>query len=170
MLVRLLWTIAASYLLVLSTSLFGLEKSVELYQQGISEAQQANYDDAIALFKQTIEESPYYALAHYALGRAYLYKMDKQKEAIKELRIAVELDRYLAKAHFYLGLAYFLEEEYSYSVSSFNRAYELDENYYIALYNIGAIYDFIGHPNKSLLFYKKYVDEKAKFTMYNQEY
>ncbi len=150
------------FFLFFSFSLLSLENSTELYIQAAALASNGEYEEAIEAFHKVIETSPYYALGHYGLGKVYLYYGDNMDSAIKELKLAIVLDDRLAKAHFYLGMAYYLNRNYAYAVSSYRRSYELDDRYLEALYNIGAIYDYMGHPSKSLLYYKKYLDEKQR--------
>jgi tetratricopeptide (TPR) repeat protein len=148
---------------ILTTQLIYSQQQIntsELYITGADFAVDGNYIEAERVFKQVIRLSPYYALGHYGLGKVYMYQGGNMRNAIRELKIAVDLDNRLAKAHFYLGVAYYLSEEYALAVTSYKKAFEIDERYVEALYNIGSIYDFMGHPSKSLIYYKKYLDEK----------
>lgn len=141
---------------------YSIQDSSDLYIEGAALAANGQYEEAIQVFHRVIELSPYYALGHYGLGKIYLYYGDGLDLAVKELKLAVLLDDRLAKAHFYLGMAYYLNKQYAYAVTSYKRSYQLDDRYLEAIYNIGSIYDFMGHPNKSLLYYKMYLDEKER--------
>ncbi|MFW6364844.1 MAG: tetratricopeptide repeat protein [Spirochaetota bacterium] len=138
------------------------QNSTELYLEGARLATEGELAQAKEIFKQVIVVSPYYALGHYGIGRAYMYEGGDLSIAIRELKLAVSLDDRLAQAHFYLGLAYYLNNEYEHAISSLYYAYQLDDTYLEALYNIGAIYDYMGHSSKALLYYKRYRDEKQR--------
>jgi tetratricopeptide (TPR) repeat protein len=142
------------------------ENSSALYQEAARRAYAGNIDDAIVLFKKSITLSPYYSLAHYGLGKAYLYKNGFIKDAITELDLAITLDRSMTKAYFYLGMAYMLNKNYRRAIHSFDRAFELDTSYREALYNISIIYDLMGDQYKSEYYYRKYYEEKEKDTIF----
>ncbi|HRX14696.1 MAG TPA: tetratricopeptide repeat protein [Spirochaetota bacterium] len=133
------------------------ENSTLLYYQGRELALNGDIEAAAEKFKQSIKLSPYYVLPHYGLGRCYLNMEGKRKEAIRELRISIKLDKKFSPAYFYLGLAYMFEKQYAYALNQFKNALLYDNTRTEALYNIGAVYDLMGHPNKSLLYYDQYL-------------
>ncbi len=139
-----------------------LINSSKLYDKGVQTAKEGNLDEAIEIFKKVIEVSPYYSLGHYGLGKCYLQKEDNIKEAIDELKIAVDLDKKLARGYFYLGIAYMYNKNYPYSISAFYTSFEIDKRNYAALYNIGSVYDLMGHTVKSEKFYSDYFNQKEK--------
>ncbi len=143
-------------------SLRSRENSSELYQKGVSLAREGRIDEAIEVFQKTVSVSPYYSLAHYGLGRAYLYKEERLDDAIRHLRQSVTLERDFARGHFYLGMAYLLSREYVYALHSFREAYRHESTLIEALYNIGAIYDMMGKSYESLVYFRKYKEEKEK--------
>lgn len=138
---------------------FSRENSVSVYNEGIALAQKGDIDAAIPFFEKAVKLSPNYALAHYALGRAYLYKESKMKDAVRELSYSVRCDRRLAKGYFYLGMAYLFSGKYDRAIHSFNDAYSADRALYPALYNIGSVYDKIGQTQKARQYFTKYFEE-----------
>lgn len=148
-------------LLIFNLRIFA-QSSTQLYETGASYAKSGDFENASKYFKETIKISPYYCMGHYGLGKLNLYNGGDLKVAEKELLLATKLDKRFAKAHFYLGVAYMLREKYLYSIKSFKKAYESDKSYFQALYNIGAVYDLMGHPFKSYNYYKKYYVELEK--------
>ena len=95
-------------------------------------------------------------LGHYGLGKAYLYVDGRLDDAVIELKKAVECDRSFSKAHFYLGMAYMFRKDYASAIDSFHQAYLVDRTCIEALYNMGAIFDFMGHPFKSKRYFGEY--------------
>jgi tetratricopeptide (TPR) repeat protein len=132
------------------------ENSTQLYHRAARLAIDGNIDESIAVFKRVIEVNPYYALGHYGIGKAYLYKEGKLADAIVHLRRAVELDRKLSKGHFYLGIALMFNKRYAHALHSFHRAYRYDKSGIEALYNIAVIYDIMNSPQKAQRFFEQY--------------
>jgi tetratricopeptide (TPR) repeat protein len=153
--------LAASFSLIPRT-LHAREDSGTLYDQGAGQAREGRLDEAIHTFTRSLEINPYYARAHYGIGKAYLMREDGLVKARKHLERAVELDERMASAHFYLGLAYMFSRKYDEAVHSFHRAYDYDPAMVQALYNIAAIYDYLGLEYKVKIYYSKYVTESAE--------
>jgi tetratricopeptide (TPR) repeat protein len=138
------------------------ENSTGLYEQGANLALQGKIDDAIVSFKRSLDLNPYYAKAHYGLGKAYLTIDGKLADAIRHLQRSIELDARIASAHFYLGLAYMFERKYEKATHSFQRAYDYDPGMVEALYNMASINDYLGLEYKVKIFYAKYLQESAE--------
>lgn len=136
--------------------------STLLYRDAAARALSGDIDGAIAGFIKVIEMNPHYALGHYGLGKAYLYKEGRLREAIRHLRLSVEYDRRLARGHFYLGLAYMLARRYEKALHAFGAAYEHDRGTVEALYNMAVIYDLTGVNFKARRLYDQYVSEWNK--------
>ena len=148
-------------LIFYNISLFG-QSSSKLYETGAEYAENGDFVNARKYFEEVIKISPYFCLGHYGLGKLNLYDGGDLEIAERELYAATQLDKKFAKAHFYLGVAYMLREKNLYAIQSFKKAYDYDKSYFHALYNIGAIYDSMGHPFKSVYYYKKYYEELEK--------
>jgi tetratricopeptide (TPR) repeat protein len=144
------------------TQSHALENSTHLYREGAVMAMKGDIEGAIIKFGKAVETSPYYSLAHYGLGKAYLYKSGMLDEAIKHLRRAVELDHDMAKAYFYLGLAYLLNRKYVGAIHAFKSCYEADDTIIESLYNLAAVYDIIGKDYYAGYYFTKYYQEKGK--------
>ncbi len=138
------------------------ENSSELYRQGARLAIDGQLDKAILIFKKVVEISPYYCMGHYGLGKAYLYKYGMTDDAVRHLKTSVKLDRKLVKGYFYLGLAYFMAKKYRHAASAFKSAYNYDDTYIEALYNLGVVYETIEQSYNSDLYFRKYLGEKIK--------
>jgi len=138
------------------------ENSTELYRKGARLAIDGQLDKAILVFNRVVEISPYYCMGHYGLGKAYLHKYGMMDNAIRHLKTAVRLDRKFVKAYFYLGLAYFISKKYAESARAFKSAYEYDDTYIEALYNLGVVYDIMDDSYKSVVYFGKFLGEKAR--------
>lgn len=149
-------------ILVLRADSSARVNSTSLYNEAKDIALKGDIDNTIAAFKKVLRQNSHYALGHYGLGKAYLFKNGAQNDAIKHLRLAVAYDRQLAKGYFYLGLAYMFAKRYEQAVHSFSSAYEYDKSMIEALYNIAVIYDIQKVNFKSTLYYDRFVAEKIR--------
>ena len=75
-----------------------------LLHQGLLEADEGNYRDAIPLFEQIVKADPKMALANLQLGRAW-NSLGEYDKAVPWLQKAVELTPDSAEAHYELGAA-----------------------------------------------------------------
>ncbi len=148
--------------LFLAAPAFPRPNSTQLYREASVRALSGDIDGAIAGFIGVIETNPHYALGHYGLGKAYLYKEGKLEEAMRHLRRSVECDRRLAKGYFYLGMACMLARKYEQALHAFGASYEYDRGTVEALYNMAVIYDLMGVDFKARRLYEQYVSEWNK--------
>ncbi|MCX7678077.1 MAG: tetratricopeptide repeat protein [Spirochaetes bacterium] len=140
----------------------GIGNSTQLYREGAKLARSGKLDSAIAKFKEAIARNPYYSLAHYGLGKAYLYKEGKTKDAIFHLERAVQLDTKHAKAFFYLGIAYMLHKKMIKAIHAFGNALRCDATYIEAIYNIASAYEMMGYESKAYLYFEMYLAKKER--------
>jgi len=138
------------------------ESSSELYVKGARLAIDGELDSAIPVFRKVIDLSPSYCMGHYGLGKAYLYKHGMLGEAVKHLKASVLMDRKFVKGYFYLGIAYFLARNYLHAAQAFKTAYNLDDSYIEALYNLGVVYDIMDNKYASQVYFTKYYNKKVK--------
>lgn len=150
------------FLLFYSAKSLGTTNSTQLYREGAKLAISGNLDGAIIKFKESVARNPYYSLAHYGLGKAYLYKEGKIKDAIRHLEKAVELDKKHAKAFFYLGIAYMLNKKMVKAIHAFAEAFRCDATYIEAIYNIASAYEMMGYESKAYLYFEMYLAKKER--------
>jgi tetratricopeptide (TPR) repeat protein len=131
------------------------------YSQGAEEAAEGKLEEAIRLFKKSLDINSYYTLAHYGLGKAYLYT-GHIGDAIVHLRKATDYDKGFAPAFFYLGMAYLLDKRYNAAVPAFKEAVTLNPSMIEAFYNIGVAYDETGRAIKARIYFEKYLYEREK--------
>jgi tetratricopeptide (TPR) repeat protein len=152
-------------LLTIPLSLHAGKNSSVLYREAAKLALAGKIDESIPVFKKSIEVNPYYSMAHYGLGKAYLYREGRIKDAIRSLERAVKLDYRNAKGYFYLGLGYLISKKYIMAVHAFDNAYRNDSSLFEALYNIGAAYDIMGYEGKANKYYDLFLLKKDKIDM-----
>lgn len=121
-----------------------------------------NRKDAVVLFREVIQISPYYTKGHYGLGKALLYEEATVTEGITHLKKAVALDRRNSAAFFYLGLGYMLSKNYMNSIEAFQKAHQLDPNLTEALFNIGAAFDMMENRKQSSRYFRKYLEKQRR--------
>ena len=138
------------------------ENSSNLYKKGAVLAMKGDIEGAIEIFKKVISISPYYALGHYGLGKAYLHKGGMVDNAIKHLKMSVNLDDKLSRGYFYLGIGLMFKRQYVHSLHAFDNAVKNDNDLIEALYNIGVIYDIMNSRLKAKKYFDLYNYKKLK--------
>lgn len=103
------------------------KQAQEWLEKGMAQFQKQEYDAAIASFSQSAELEPKRALTFNMLGMAYRFKYNRMRnQELKEREIA-----------------------------AFQKAIDVDPNYWVALVNLGATYYFIGEKAKAAPLFKK---------------
>ncbi len=162
MCVRIPALLVASVVLVGASGAYAGANSTESYKAAERMAIAGDFDAAIGGFRKTLEINPHYALAHYGLGKACLYREGMLNQAVYHLERAVDLDKGLARGYFYLGIAYMLSKRYGQALNAFSTAYERDRSLVEALYNMAVVYDLIRKNTMALKTYERYLLEKNK--------
>lgn len=150
------------FLILIVPSARPRENSYAMYKEAAGLAEAGKIDEAIVKFRSIIDQSPFYALAHYGIGKAYLYKEGMLEDAIKHLKLSVTYDRNLAKGYFYLGHGLKLARRYEQAINSFKLAYRYDSTMLDCLYYIATIYEITGVKYKARVYYNNYRYEIEK--------
>lgn len=99
----------------------------QLREQGASQMEKQQFDQAIATFKKALQEEPQSAVTYNLLGMAYRHKYNQvRNQDLKNQEIA-----------------------------AFQKALEIDPNYWVALINLGATYYHQGDKAKAAPLFKK---------------
>ncbi|MEZ4427561.1 MAG: tetratricopeptide repeat protein [Nannocystaceae bacterium] len=109
--------------------------------------------------ERTIEDSPWFQRARYALGVVYA-RQGRHTKAVKELKMAIRLDRFDYEAHMTLGLLYakkFAGAEDASAIEHLEKALELRPDLYQLRLLLG---DLLARSNRELarLHYQKFLD------------
>lgn len=99
----------------------------KLIKDGADQMEKQQYDQAIATFKKALKDEPKSAVTYNLLGMAYRLKYNQIRN--RELK----------------------QQE----IAAFNKAIEIDPNYWVALINLGATYYFLGEKAKAAPLFKK---------------
>lgn len=98
-----------------------------LIKQGMGQMEKQQYDQAIATFNKALQEEPKSAVIYNLLGMAYRFKYNQVRN--QDLR----------------------KQE----IAAFQKAIEIDPNYWVALVNLGATYYYLGEKGKAAPLFKK---------------
>ncbi len=119
-------------------------------------------ENAIALFKKSLELDQNYALAYAGLGNAYSQRTLRfgfpdswLDSAIKASSKAISMDPNLPEAYKALGLAYETKRWHRKAKEAYEKAIELNPNYSDALSNLSAQCGMTGEFDRALIFAKK---------------
>ena len=114
-------------------------------------------DEAIKEFKTVINQEPDLLSAHLCLGVAYAERR-MADEAMRELRLVQALSedsQTNAIVHNALGNVYADREQYVLALEEFSKAIELDSEFAVARFNLGAVYHNLKEYESSILFLRR---------------
>ncbi len=134
---------------------------------------EANVDAAIDLLKAAVSEDDTYAIAHAALGEAYLQKYKLTRDArfiflaVQHGTSARDLNKDLAPARIALGLTYLERGEIDNAENEFIRAQSLLPNSAAVHYNLGKIYRLRDQVVKAEQHYQRAIELKPDYWQYH---
>lgn len=117
------------------------EASIRSFRRGLGFLELAMMDEAIREFETVINQEPDILLAHLCLGVAYAER-GMSDEAMRELRLVQALTgdpQTNAIVHNALGNVYAHREQYDLALEEFSKVIELDSEFAVAKFNLGAI-------------------------------
>jgi tetratricopeptide (TPR) repeat protein len=89
--------------------------------------------------KRAIELKPNYATAHHWYS-LYLNVVDRQDEAMAQIKKAQEIDPLSPMIQVHIGLAYYHERRYDEAINQLRLVLETDSNFHLAHYYLGMVY------------------------------
>lgn len=110
-------------------------------------------DEAVYMFKKSIEKDPKYYKAHYNLGYIYLIQ-DKPNMALEEFKKAVKYKDNFAYGYYNMGCAYLKLKQYGSAKYNFFRAVDLKNDEPMFYYNLAYTYKQMGKEKQA----KTYLD------------
>jgi len=118
----------------------------DILEQAKTALNKENFNQAVALFEQVIEQNPtnataikwYYSKALQGQAKSELIKNPDAAEAL--LSTAIEVDPGNAEAHFDLGRLYTKSKNYPKAIIAYQKAANLNHRSPDAFYNLGFIY------------------------------
>lgn len=105
-------------------------------------------DEAIYMFKKSIEKDPKYYKAHYNLGYIYLIQ-DKPNMALEEFKKAVKYKDNFAYGYYNMGCAYLKLKQYGSAKYNFFRAVDLKSDEPMFYYNLAYTYKQMGKEKQA---------------------
>jgi tetratricopeptide (TPR) repeat protein len=142
---------------------------------GVTYGDAANWNEAIASFKQAIKLDPdndaMGALAHFGLCSAY-FNLGMYKEAIESGKQAIRIDPDYRGAHAGLGIAYGSLGMHKESIEPFKQAIRIDPDNVAAHTALGIAYYSLGDKSSALEQYKilKKLDAEMADLLFNLIY
>ena len=131
--------------------------NLTFYQQGIAKAGEKDYEGAIALFNQALQDQPDLAEAYYQRGLAH-FKLGDFQPAIADYTKALQPDSDDAKVHFARGLAHLSANQLDNAIADAKHAILLKPDYAAAYNLIGTVRQRQGAAQKAISSYKKAVE------------
>jgi TolB-like protein/DNA-binding winged helix-turn-helix (wHTH) protein/Flp pilus assembly protein TadD len=101
-------------------------------------------------FKRAIELDPNYADAHYRYAWDYLTPLGKSSEAIAEMKKALELDPFSRIDNTVYGLTYYYARRYDEAREQFNKAIELNPDFFVTYYHSAWLYSQLGQYENAI--------------------
>ena len=129
----------------------------DAYQAAIAKASEKDYEGAIALFNQILQDQPELAGAHYQRGLAH-FKLGDFQAAIADYTSTLHLESDDAKVYFARGLAHFSAHQPDRAISDAKQAILLKSDYAAAYNLIGKVRQQQGTNRKAIASYKKAVE------------
>lgn len=112
------------------------------------------YDNAISIYKEALEEFPSNDEIRAALALAYKTK-EEYTLAIKEYKIIINNNPDNAALHNNLGTVYYRKGDYDLAIEEYKKSIQLDEHLMAAYGNIGLIFLKQGNVTEAIPFLRK---------------
>ena len=147
------------------------EKALELdstyetyYNLGSLEAKRENYDKAISYWLKSIEINPNYAISLFNIGKLYTDVKGDFENGMKYYKKAIESDSQLKEAYNNIASIYIRQNNFEKASIYLQKSIEINPNDYVAMYNLGAIYQNInGKQNESKSLYRRSMRENPNY-------
>ncbi|MBT9167992.1 MAG: hypothetical protein DDT19_01336 [Syntrophomonadaceae bacterium] len=127
------------------------------FRRGLGFLELAMMAEAIKEFETVVNHDPDLLLAHLCLGVAYAERK-MADEAMRELRLVQALTgdpKIYAIVHNALGNVYADGEQYDFALEEFSKVIELDSEFALARFNLGAVYYNLKQYENSILAFEK---------------
>ena len=112
-------------------------------------------DEALYMFKKSIEVDPKYYKAHYNLGYIYL-SQDKPNMALAEFKQAVKYKDNFAYGYYNMGCAYLALKQYRNARYNFYKALDIKGDEPSIYYNLAYTYKMLNNEKQAKTYYDLY--------------
>ncbi|MGO8986472.1 MAG: winged helix-turn-helix domain-containing tetratricopeptide repeat protein [Terriglobales bacterium] len=101
-------------------------------------------------FKRAIELNPNYAEAHFRYALSYLMPQGQSENAIAEMKKALQLDPFSPIYNTVFGLTYFYARRYDQAQEQFEKAIDLNANFFVTHYHLAWLYSQSGQYENAI--------------------
>lgn len=112
-------------------------------------------DEAIYMFKKSIEKDPKFYKAHYNLGYIYLIQ-DKPNMALQEFKQAVKYKDNFAYGYYNMGCAYLKLKQYKNARYNFFRAMDIKNDEPMIYYNLAYTFKMLNNEKQAKTYLEIY--------------
>lgn len=112
-------------------------------------------DEAVYMYKKSIEVNPKYYKAHYNLGYIYLTN-DKPNMALAEFKQAVKYKDDFAYGYYNIGCAYLALKQYRNARYNFYKALDIKGDEPAIYYNLAYTYKMLNNEKQAKTYYDLY--------------
>jgi tetratricopeptide (TPR) repeat protein len=161
---RIIFSLAAVFILVGCATHSYAPPSVDYFQRGQSNYEKGDYDLAIQNWTEAIRRNQNKAAAYGNRGLAYAAK-GKHDLAMRDLTEVIRLDPKNAAAYYNRGIAYAEKDEYNLAIRDCTEAIHLDPKNAAAYNNRGWAYNKKGEYNLAIRDYNEAIHLDPKHTL-----
>lgn len=116
-----------------------MQRALSSYNSGVDEYNKGNIEDALSLFKNSLEYYPENSKASHYIARIYFGRGEKGL-ALSYYKDAVEYDPADSVSILGIGQVYFDMGDYTRAMEYYNKAVDAGPKYGLAYYNRGTLY------------------------------
>jgi len=138
------------------------QKISNLYNKGVLNKQQGNYDEARTLLRKALEKDSSLSEVWFELGDVNLRQGFYKKAEQCFLRV-VDIKPKFVMGHAYLGLSYYRMNLLDKAIISYNRLLDIQPDNLSAICNIGLTYLNMGHRDEAVKHCRKAIAIDSNF-------
>ena len=131
-------------------------KAIDLFNRGTVYQKSNQFEQAIALYGQSIKTDGTYAPAHYNLG-VILQRQNKLQGAIDAYKEALRIKPNLVNARYNLGFIYKDLQQYEKAIKELNSVLKENRNHAPSFYALGLIYSSRGNVQLAKFNYENFI-------------
>lgn len=154
-------SIAQAVLLAVPASYCQDKSDNALLQKAMNLRKERKYEEALEVYKQLCEQSPYNSIAFQEKG-AVLASLNKYKEAITAENRAIRLNPTLHLAHIYKGMIYCNKKRNLDAHNEFSKALKLKPQSYVVHMRLGLVSNQLKRLDEAEKMYRKASKLKPK--------
>lgn len=149
-------------------SMYG-QDYIETFNKGLKNYQNGDFDTALTLFNQTIEQNPACPQAYFNAGVIYYYQ-NNNKKAEQMFTNAIQYKPEYAKAHYYLGLVYQRQNKFQDALEAFGSTLTIDPLFDDAYLHMARIARDKGDSARAQKLYRHFLNKQPTNMSINLEY